>query len=100
MATSTNIVTVNKANRAPATVRRDSLKVGDLFSNKADGRVFMHTGTRTNPPSQGRAGTVGYNSIVVRGKIKTGSDGAAFSENGSRQVFPRGNATITANIHD
>lgn len=95
MAKSLDIIKTGAA-RKPAvpTVRRDSLVIGDVYAVKD--RHFMHTGVRTNPPSTGGNGrVVGYQSIIVKGNVKDGSDGAAFTTKGDKQVVLVGKAEVT-----
>lgn len=84
-------------------VRRSTLTVGDLYSVKGGSNTYMHTGRRTAPPSGrtveisvgGRSmqhevfkslgvddsgsTVIGFQSIIVKGSITPGSDGAAVS---------------------
>ncbi len=78
------------------TVKRSSLKIGDLFKNAKSKNIYMHSGKRTKPPSAGsRGGTVGYQSILVRGSTKLeGEDGAFVTFEGNKQVTPVGIAEI------
>lgn len=109
-ATSLNAVTGNSTFQRRRTVNRNKLTIADLYLD-AKGRTLMFTGFRTRPPSGGggvqvyKDGTVvidtslpslgtteggqtiiGYQSMVVEGRIRTGSDGTTVS-------FTRGNVT-------
>lgn len=73
----------------PTCIRKRSLTVGDLYKKKVDSdKVYMFTGRRTAPPSEYTSilfidyygvHVVGFNSIVVQGDVKEGSDGAVVS---------------------
>ncbi len=58
-----NSLISNSTTRAHRTVKRSTLSVYDLFKRKPDGRTYMHTGTRTQPPSGGKV------DVAVGGKI-------------------------------
>jgi hypothetical protein len=91
-------------------VQRKDLDVFDLYSLKAGGRVLMHTGVRTSPPSAAPDGgrglardadgnvVVGYQSVVVQGKIKDKSDGAVFTSDGEKPVIRRGRAQVSLTL--
>lgn len=93
----------------PSSLNRGSLEVGDLFKRpKGKGRVYMHTGTRTTPPSElGKRVSlgilpngdhiVGYQSIVVQGVVKSGEDGAMVTFNND-PVNHVGRASITLSL--
>src|SRR5690606_16310823 len=117
--TSTSLV--GAAAVAPTTTkRRRDLKMGDLFRNVNGGKIYMHTGVRTAPPSGtntvrvtvggnevyrstdrnlGYAPNgdviVGFQSIVVRGKVSPGQDGAVVTFDGDKEVVYLGRAAIT-----
>lgn len=105
---------------APATTRRrGDLVVGDLFRNPDGGKVYMHTGARTRPPSgsgdvvtvngvtvhDGRSKSLGrnlagrdiiaYQAIVVRGHVTPGEDGAVVTFDGAKEVVYLGRAAIS-----
>lgn len=93
-------------------VSRKDMDMWDLFSTKAGGRVLMHTGVRTLPPSSapnnGRGlpvdgdGNViiGYQSVVVSGKIKDKSDGAVFTSDGDKPVVRRGRGQVSLDLRN
>ena len=92
------------------TTQRKDMDIYDLYSLKAGGRVLMHTGVRTSPPSEAPNGgrglardtngnvVVGYQSLVVSGKIKDQSDGAVFTSDGDKPVIRRGRANIALSL--
>ena len=103
--------------------RRSALEPGDLYSVEEDGRILMHTGVRTCPPSTRfvsvttPAGTqqvevhkaigrrpngediIAFQSMVVEGDIKDGSDGAVVSFK-DKEVYYMGRATLDLDIVD
>lgn len=111
MAVSTSIVAGVKTLKTTKIVKRASLQVGDLFRNKDGGRVYMHTGQRTAPPSGrnvsiqignqtvqhevfkslGRNASgqdvIGYQSIVVQGSVKPGQDGSMVTFNNNDVIY-------------
>ena len=103
MAKSTSIVGSASYLAMEEKVLRSALNVGDLYKEPNNGRVLMHTGQRTMPPSGRRVevrignqtvvhevfpslGTnaagqdiIGFQSIVISGDVGTGQDGAVVS---------------------
>ena len=101
--------------------RRSMLVMGDVYRVERRGRTFMHTGCRTAPPSaceviaitplgpktvplykvHGRHANgeniIGWQSIIVDGAIKPGSDGAVVSFEDKR-VFLVGKGTISLEL--
>lgn len=104
MSKSTSIVSTSSTTRPTNTVARRTLKMGDVFSRpkEKNGNLYMHTGVRTKPPSAGatRYGSkvIGYQSIVVKGTIKVGEDGARFTDKGDTTVLKVGTATVALNL--
>lgn len=118
-AKSTSVVTNAARHGRPKDVRRDTLVIGDLFQRKnGRGRVYMHTGCRTAPPSgrtltcefngskqnielfkkcgvQGGKDIIGFQAIVVEGDVDEGEDGAAVTYDGAALVTWVGRAEIT-----
>lgn len=122
MSNSLNIVTGSKRVPTTTVVKRSSLKVGDLFRNRDGGKVYMHTGQRTAPPSgrtvsiqvgnqtvshevfkslgRNAAGqdVIGYQGIVVQGKVAYGQDGSVVTFDGNKDVVLLGTAELSLNL--
>ena len=106
MKTSTSIVSSGSSIARPTGVTRGSMKVGDLFRNKITGKLYMDTGARTCPPSEGRS--TGYTqngkdiiarqALVVGGGISDGEDGAVMSTDLDKDVIHVGRGAITTNL--
>ncbi len=106
---SLSIVTNGSADVASSDPTRDSLELGDLFSlvkDKHKGRVYMHSGVRTQPPSAGSTNNkrfndrpvIGYQSIIVKGSVSSGEDGTIFTTDGSKTIVRKGHATIELHL--
>lgn len=119
---SVNIVSKTSTVRRAVNKLRGQLEVGDLYRNSDTGRVYMHTGYRTAPPSGSDDVTVQVNgetvykndassrttgsfyrggrkvlaaqSIIVQGKIKGGEDGSAVTFDLEKHVQVVGKASI------
>jgi N-acetylglutamate synthase/N-acetylornithine aminotransferase len=103
MAKSTSIVGAASFLATEKKVQRSALNVGDLYKETNSGRVLMHTGQRTMPPSGRRVEVrvgdqvvvhevfpslgrnavgqdiIAFQSIVVQGDVAPGQDGAVVS---------------------
>jgi hypothetical protein len=115
--TATSLGMVNSGVGSVRKVLRSTLIPGDLYRVERQGRTLMHTGARTCPPSARSinvvtpAGTfpvevhatigrrpngediIAFQSIVVDGDVKAGSDGAVVSFS-NKNVYLVGRATI------
>ena len=122
MKITTDMVKTVTAVASVKTVARRDLVVGDLYKNRSGGRIYMHTGLRTAPPSGHTVDIVvgsqtftvnasnikgytdngdailGWQSIIVDGDVKSGSDGAAITFDGDKDVLHVGYVDLNLNL--
>lgn len=91
--------------RKPNYIPRGALSMFDIFRPKGSSKWYLHTGRRTNPPSEmgyppvrhfgvDIAGNfiVGFNSVRVKGTGPVAEDGSCVSFNAEAPVEKLGNA--------
>lgn len=123
MRTSVDLVNGNTSTVRKRVLRKN-LQVGDLFIAGNSGKVYMHTGCRSCPPTQ-RSVTIhvgdqsieheiyaaqgslpngkdiiGWQSMIVEGDPEAGGDGTSFTTKGNREVTYVGKGHLTLEMID